>query len=154
MAILSDNIEEFIKSLLDEYDEMIEIQRNELANYFSCAPSQINYVLATRFSPEKGYYIESKRGGGGSIKLVRVAADRQTQIQSLYDAYLKNGQISEKRARDLLSNLEALGYITSKERKLLGATISDKAIMIPSNIKDNVRANMMSEILTTLLGEE
>lgn len=61
MAILSDSIEQFIKSLLEEYDEMIELQRNELANYFSCAPSQINYVLATRFSPEKGYYVESKR---------------------------------------------------------------------------------------------
>ena len=65
MAILSDSIEQFIKSLLEEYDEMIELQRNELANYFSCAPSQINYVLATRFSPEKGYSVESKRGGGG-----------------------------------------------------------------------------------------
>ena len=73
MAILSDSIEQFIKSLLEEYDEMIELQRNELANYFSCAPSQINYVLATRFSPEKGYYVESKRGGGGHIKLVRHA---------------------------------------------------------------------------------
>ena len=57
MAVLSDSIEQFIKSLMDEYDEMIEIQRNELADYFSCAPSQINYVLATRFSPEKGYLI-------------------------------------------------------------------------------------------------
>ena len=67
MAILSDSIEQFIKSLMDDYDEIIEIQRNELADYFSCAPSQINYVLATRFSPEKGYLIESRRGGGGCI---------------------------------------------------------------------------------------
>ena len=154
MAILSDNIEEFIKSLLDEYDEMIEIQRNELANYFSCAPSQINYVLATRFSPEKGYYIESKRGGGGFIKLVKVPADRHTQIQSLYDVYLKGGQISEKKANDLLTNLRSLGYINEKEEKLAASMISDKAIKIPSNIKDVIRANMLSEMLKKLLGEE
>ena len=86
MAVLSDNIEQFIKSLLNEYDEMVELQRNELASYFSCAPSQINYVLATRFSPEKGYYIESKRGGGGYIKLTRVDANKQAYIS----AVLKN----------------------------------------------------------------
>ena len=61
MARLSDSIEEFIKSMMDDYDEMVELQRNELANYFQCAPSQINYVLATRFSPERGYLVESKR---------------------------------------------------------------------------------------------
>jgi transcriptional regulator CtsR len=154
VAILSDNIEEFIKSLLDEYDEMIEIQRNELANYFSCAPSQINYVLATRFSPEKGYYIESKRGGGGFIKLVKVSADRRTHIQSLYDAYLKGGQISEKKANDLLTNLRSLGYLNEKEEKRIASMISDRAIKIPSNVKDVIRANMLSEMLNTLLGEE
>ena len=63
MAVLSDNIEQFLKSLLEEYDEIIEIQRNELADYFSCAPSQINYVLATRFSPERD---TSSRAGGAA----------------------------------------------------------------------------------------
>mgnify|MGYP002581482713 CR=1 FL=1 len=111
MAVLSDNIEQFIKSLLNEYDEMVELQRNELASYFSCAPSQINYVLATRFSPEKGYYIESKRGGGGYIKLTRVDADKQAYISAVLKKDLAGGEITEKKAMELLKNMESVGYI-------------------------------------------
>ena len=77
MSNLSDLIEEFIKGLLDDNDpEHVEIQRNELANYFNCVPSQINYVIDTRFSPEKGYYVESRRGGGGYIKICRIRFDK------------------------------------------------------------------------------
>ena len=72
MAGLSNLIEEFIKNLIDEMNGVVEIQRNELASYIDCTPSQINYVLSTRFTPYKGYYIESKRGGGGYIKIVKV----------------------------------------------------------------------------------
>ena len=70
MARISDTIEEFLKLLLEESGGKLEIQRNELADYFECAPSQINYVLATRFSLESGYYIESRRGGGGYIRII------------------------------------------------------------------------------------
>lgn len=66
---MSDVIEDFIKDLFDEDDsDLIEIQRNELAQHFNCVPSQINYVISTRFKPSQGYYVESKRGGGGNIK--------------------------------------------------------------------------------------
>ena len=64
---LSDSIERFIKTLLEQEETEIELKRNELAEYFGCAPSQINYVLATRFTPDHGYVIESQRGGGGYI---------------------------------------------------------------------------------------
>ena len=64
---ISDIIEEFIKDLFEDTDN-IEIQRNELAEHFNCVPSQINYVISTRFKPSQGYYVESKRGGGGYIK--------------------------------------------------------------------------------------
>ncbi len=68
VARLSDIIEDFIKEMFQENNESeLQIKRNELANYFSCAPSQINYVLTTRFTEDKGYYIESKRGGGGAL---------------------------------------------------------------------------------------
>ncbi len=68
---VSDLIEEFIKDLFDE-NEYIEIQRNDLAQQFNCVPSQINYVISTRFKPSQGYYVESKRGGGGCIKIKRL----------------------------------------------------------------------------------
>ena len=73
MAQLSDTIEHFIKELMNE-DRQIEVKRNELAQHFGCAPSQINYVLATRFSVDHGYLIESRRGGGGFVRIVRMQA--------------------------------------------------------------------------------
>ena len=148
MAVLSDNIEQFIKSLLNEYDEMVELQRNELASYFSCAPSQINYVLAT------GYYIESKRGGGGYIKLTRVDADKQAYISAVLKKDLAGGEITEKKAMELLKNMESVGYIDARTRRLCGAALTDKAIRIPANIRDKIRANMMKEMLLALQGEE
>ena len=69
---LSDTIEHFIKELMTQEEPEVELRRNELAEYFSCAPSQINYVLATRFTPDNGYIIESRRGGGGYIRIVRI----------------------------------------------------------------------------------
>ena len=77
MRLLSDSIEDFIKALMeDEQDQQqaIELRRNELAEHFQCAPSQINYVLATRFTPDHGYVIESRRGGGGYIRIMRLAS--------------------------------------------------------------------------------
>ena len=76
MARMSDIIEEFIKQLINETDGVIEIQRNELPSYFKCVPSQINYVIDTRFTTERGYYVESRRGGGGHIRIKRVNVDR------------------------------------------------------------------------------
>lgn len=74
---ISDMIEEFIKDLFDEQNEAIEIQRNELAEQFKCVPSQINYVISTRFKPQQGYYVESKRGGGGHITIRKVKSDQR-----------------------------------------------------------------------------
>ena len=62
---LSDTIESFIKAMIQEDTPEVELKRNELAEYFHCAPSQINYVLATRFTPDHGYVTSSQRGGGG-----------------------------------------------------------------------------------------
>ena len=88
MRLLSDSIEDFIKALMeDEQDQQqaIELRRNELAEHFQCAPSQINYVLATRFTPDHGYVIESRRGGGGYIRIMRLAStSREELLQSLY----------------------------------------------------------------------
>lgn len=154
MAVLSDNIEQFLKSLLEEYDEIIEIQRNELADYFSCAPSQINYVLATRFSPERGYLIESRRGGGGYIKLVKINPDKSEHILSLISDKLKSGSISKKDAEELISGLKEMELIEEKQAKLMMAAVSEKAIHIPSSIKNNVRASILKEMLLSILGED
>ena len=83
MRLLSDSIEDFIKALMADETPEIELRRNELAEHFQCAPSQINYVLATRFTPDHGYVIESRRGGGGYIRIVRMASSgREELLQS------------------------------------------------------------------------
>ena len=94
MRPLTDSIEAFIKSLLEEGQEQVDVQRNELAQYFRCAPSQITYVLSTRFTPDHGYVIESRRGGGGYIRIVRL---RESPGSNLL--YLINQRIGESISR-------------------------------------------------------
>ncbi|HCO18304.1 MAG TPA: CtsR family transcriptional regulator, partial [Tissierellales bacterium] len=114
MAGLSNNIESFIKELLEQADGIIEIQRNELANYFDCAPSQINYVLSTRFSPYKGYYIESRRGGGGYIKIVKVRLQDDLNINNILKNILGDS-ITEHKANEIITALNEEGIINKKE---------------------------------------
>ena len=84
MAGLSNIIERFIKELIEDAENgIIEIQRNEMAQFFECSPSQINYVLSTRFTPYKGYYIESRRGGGGYIKIIKVGIEGNEDIGNI-----------------------------------------------------------------------
>ena len=81
---MSDVIEDFIKDLFDEDEsDLIEIQRNELAQHFNCVPSQINYVISTRFKPSQGYYVESKRGGGGNIKIRKINNTKSDYIMHI-----------------------------------------------------------------------
>lgn len=87
MAQLSDSIEQFIKDLMEE-DRQIDLKRNELAQHFGCAPSQINYVLATRFSIDHGYVIESRRGGGGYVRIIRIQrANDESSLSVLLRAH-------------------------------------------------------------------
>ncbi len=153
MAILSDNIEEFIKSLMNEYEGILELQRNELAEYFSCAPSQINYVLATRFSPERGYIIESRRGGGGFIKLIRIDESREQRIKLLIGDKLQSGKMNERTAFQLIESLLSSKLIDEKQADLMAAATSDKAINIPAGIKDEIRCNIMRQMMLSLLKE-
>ena len=79
---ISDIIEEFIKDMFNEEEEYIEIQRNDLAEHFNCVPSQINYVISTRFKPSQGYYVESRRGGGGHILIKKVNTDKYEYLMN------------------------------------------------------------------------
>ena len=154
MAVLSDNIEKFIKSMMDDYHGMIELQRNELADYFSCAPSQINYVLATRFSPEKCYIIESRRGGGGYIRVVRLKLDdRHDRLLALIREKLGKGSISQRDAETLISGLLDTEIIDKTQARLLRAAVSEKALQVPVT-KDRLRASILKEMLLALLAEE
>lgn len=152
MANISDVIEQFLLHLLDDGDT-VSISRNELANYFSCAPSQINYVLTTRFTPARGYVVESRRGGGGFINLVRLGEDRDEILDELRDLPISEG-LSFTKAAQILERLAEEEIITKKEARLLASVMSDKALVAPSVAKDGLRAGMMRSVATALLTEK
>jgi Transcriptional repressor of class III stress genes len=150
MARLSDTIEEFIKSLLEDSNESeLQIQRNELANYFSCAPSQINYVLTTRFTTDKGYYIESRRGGGGYIVIKRI---EYTTQKSLVD--IINDQIGDSLTYDrgvqIINGLVESQIITIRESNIMKVSINDRVMNITDN-RNKIRAEMLRAMIVVLL---
>jgi len=153
MSVLSDTIEKFIKNLMGEYEGKIEIQRNELAQHFNCAPSQINYVLATRFTPDKGYIIESRRGGGGYIRVVRLKIDEAEHLFRLVTTRIGE-QISKRDALDVICRLIESELVTQKEGALMGAAVSDKALNVPAMLKDNIRASILKQQVLVLLSKE
>ena len=153
MARLSDVIEEFIKSLLGQSDGSLELQRNELADYFDCAPSQINYVLATRFNLDRGYHIESRRGGGGFIKIVRIDVDKDEYIFYLVTQRIGT-QISEPAAESIISHLAEQKIITRREAIIMKAAVQDKSLGIPMAVKDNMRAGILKAMLTSVLTQK
>ncbi|KPU42666.1 transcriptional regulator CtsR [Oxobacter pfennigii] len=151
MARLSDIIEEFIKQLLNNsQDDILEIQRNELANKFSCAPSQINYVLMTRFTVDRGYYIESRRGGGGSIRITRVSLDNNAYFKDLISDRIGQS-ISQSSAESYIDAFLEQNLITPREAALMKAAVNDKAINIQSPDKDSIRASLLKSMLIVLL---
>lgn len=145
MKTISDIIEEFILSQLD--DGEINLSRNELANFFNCAPSQINYVLTTRFTPLRGFDIESKRGGGGYIKIVKfVNSAKSDHINNLIYNHIGKS-IDYNNALMLLDNLLSNQIITESEYKIIAVAISNKALSSPINNEDIIRAKILTNIL-------
>ena len=145
---MSDIIEEFIKELLEENDEYVEIKRNELAEHFHCVPSQINYVISTRFKPSQGYYVESKRGGGGNIKIRKINNDKSDYLMYIINNIGKG--ITSNDVDILLSDFLTYNIISEKEAKFLKVATSDNVLKLDSKIKDEVRARILKNMLLNL----
>lgn len=145
---LSDSIEQFIKTMLTQEEPEVELKRNELAEYFGCAPSQINYVLATRFTPDHGYLIESRRGGGGYIRIFRMQQDTREQL-----LYLLNERIGDSidllSATHLIQQLYEREIVTQDEANLMNAAISQQALSLPltPEMKNALRAKILHAML-------
>ena len=144
---MSDIIEEFIKELFDEEDS-IEIQRNELAEQFNCVPSQINYVIATRFKPSQGYYVESRRGGGGHITIKKVNNTKSDYIMHIINNI--GSEITSNEVDILISDFLTYDIIQPKEAKLLKVATSDNVLQLDKEIKDKVRARIFKNMLLNL----
>lgn len=149
MANISDIIEAFLLDTLGD-DDSLSISRSELANYFSCAPSQINYVLSTRFTPERGYAIESRRGGGGFITVVRINQPPHEMLEELIGQTIADG-LSYHRACQILDRMVTENLLTVRESQILQVALSDKALIAPAVAKDGLRAGIMKAVLMQLL---
>lgn len=154
MAQLSDSIEHFIKELMDEGTQ-IEVRRNELAQHFGCAPSQINYVLATRFSVDHGYIIESRRGGGGYVRIVRMREDGENNLLNLLIKRVGNA-IDLDSSCAIIAHLLDRKIVTANEAKIMRAAIERNALALPVSAKDVLRAavlkNMLEQVFRNLEG--
>ncbi len=151
MRNTSDVIEQYLKTLMQESpDGLIELQRNELAEKFQCVPSQINYVIGTRFTLEKGYHVVSKRGGGGYIRIQRVDLPTHEKIH-VHIAQTIGTEIDQSAAEGLVYRLEEAKLITCREANLIKAAIQRETIALKLPLRDEIRARLLKAMLTTLL---
>ena len=152
MSNISDIIEQFILEQIDEFGE-INLSRNELANFFNCAPSQINYVLSTRFTNPRGYITESRRGGGGYIKLIKVDLEKNDYLEKLITDTIQD-EISQSEANFLLNGLLERNLLSEREYNIVSSSISNKALSNPLKIEDRLRANILKNILVNIIKGE
>lgn len=147
MARLVDVIEQMIKTMIDENDGQAVISRSQLAEQANCVPSQITYVLSTRFSSGNGYIVESRRGGGGQITITRVShAGPEHYLQAILDAV--GDDLSQQQAKTLLTNAVSVGAITPKEGTAIMAAVSDRAL---SKVDSDIRAVLRADIFRNAL---
>ncbi len=154
MNNLSDIIEKYImEQMKNAEQDIVEIQRNILANQFNCVPSQINYVLSTRFNFEKGYVVESRRGGGGFVRIYRIPYNNKAYL--LHNIYNMIGDdISQPKAASIISRLIEEKIITRREGEIMLAIIDREILKTKMNESDQLRARILKVIINTICKKE
>ena len=149
--MLTDAIAKMIEEMLNEANGTLELQRNELAGRLGCVPSQISYVISSRFTPERGYVIESRRGGGGCIRIIRKQMTRNEYMMHFFCAI--GDSIDEGETFAYLRNLANNDLITPREWHIAAAATSNAALSeIPPERRNSVRASIFKQILLSLMG--
>ncbi|MCT8136402.1 CtsR family transcriptional regulator [Anaerobacillus sp. CMMVII] len=150
MKNVSDIIEHYLKTILMKSDsDLVEVKRSELAERFQCVPSQINYVISTRFTVEKGYLVESKRGGGGFIRIIKIKAHNSAE---LYEQMLSliGDKISQSSAEDIIYHLFEEDAITKREANLLQSATNRTVLNVQLPYRDQLRSNILKAMISTL----
>ncbi len=145
---MSDIIEQFLLDMLDSESD-VTLKRNELASQFSCAPSQINYVIDTRFTGQRGYIVESRRGGGGFIRIRRVEVSDNGYLMHVVNSI--GNSISFASIHAMLSNMLQADIITRRELDLMESALSDRAIPFNRPQSDQYRAQLFKSMLMSLI---
>ena len=145
---ISDLIEEYINDIF-ETNEVVELNRSSLADMFNCVPSQINYVISTRFIPELGFYVESRRGGGGYIKISRVNSTKQEYISNITEKI--GSKLSQSVIDIYLDDFIRYNLLDKNTATLLKVAMSDKSLSKVDKLKrDEVRADILKNVLINL----
>ncbi|MDI3258080.1 MAG: CtsR family transcriptional regulator [Kyrpidia sp.] len=151
MRNITDLIEHHLKSILQQSrDGVVEIQRSELAELFNCVPSQINYVISTRFTVERGYIVESKRGGGGYIRIRKLELGQERPVHDEV-VRLIGKEVSQREATDIIDHLYEDGFVTEREVRLLQAAVCRDVLQGPLPYRDQLRARLLRAMLVELL---
>ena len=146
---MSDLVAQYIMQMLDEQNGSAEIQRNELAGNLGCVPSQINYVITSRFTPEQGYIVESRRGGGGYIRISRVKMDSGTAMMHIINSV--GSSLDKATAEAMLNNMLQRNMIELQSAKLIAAALSDRTLsQVEQDKRDTVRADLFKNMLLTI----
>ena len=147
---LTDTIARFLTEMLDESPGELLVQRQELAQRFGVVPSQINYVLSSRFRPEQGYVIESRRGGGGYIRICRIKEDSETRVMHVVNSI--GDALDGTTALHHLQNMVADGLLTREQGRLMAAAVSDKTLgSLERGKRERVRADLFKNMLVSTL---
>lgn len=150
MRNISDIIEQYLKQVIDlSNNNVIEIKRNEIADRFECVPSQINYVINTRFTLERGFVVESKRGGGGYIRIIKVKLHDDIEIidQMLH---MIDHSVAQGNAESMIIRLIEEGIITNREAKLMLSVLDRSVLSMDVPSRDELRARILCAMLRTL----
>lgn len=151
MRNVSEVIEQYLKQILQQStDGIVEIQRNELADQFDCVPSQINYVISTRFTLEKGFIVESKRGGGGYIRIQKIELNSHGSILDHISKTI-GVHIDQSASEGLLYQLEENGYLTPREAAMARSAVSRDVLVLKLPLRDEIRAKILKAMLISLL---
>lgn len=146
---MSDLVAQYIMEMLEEQNGSAEIRRNELAGSLGCVPSQINYVITSRFTPEQGYIVESRRGGGGYIRISRVKMDKGTALMHIINSV--GDTIDKTTAEVMLNNMLQRQLLDMQSARLIAAALSDRTLgHIEQDRRDTVRADLFKNMLLTL----
>ena len=147
--ILSDLLTEYIMELIDA-EGNAEIRRNELADHFGCVPSQINYVITSRFTPEQGYVVESKRGGGGYIRITRIKTDKNTALMHIINSIGR--ELDNITAQVMIKNLLSSSIIGEEAARIMLSATSERSLgLVPTPQRDKVRATMYKNMLLSII---
>ena len=150
--LISDLVAKMISDMLEQNDGTLEIGRNELASRAGCVPSQINYVITSRFTPERGYIVESRRGGGGYLKITRVKMDKNTYLMHFYNAVGQS--LDSDTAKAFIINLFDKDIITKREAALMNILLSDSSLeKAGREEKNKIRADLFKNAILILIKE-